>query len=131
MDFTYDKLSLDKSLIYNNCFRYRSYIDGEDYYYIKMEGDMVCEYLSSVDITFKTDKVVLMENATSKDIENGIYKWEDFTGGEIIIQVSKTDNIDRKPMYEEFIPWYIKLVIALIVIGIAIVAYKIIKRDSD
>lgn len=132
LDFVYDELSLDKSLIYNNCFRYRSYIDGDDYYYIKMEGDMVCEYLSSVDITFKTDKVVLMENATYKDKEKGIYKWENFSGGEIIIQVSKVDSINSNvnAKAKELIPWYIKVVIASIVVVAAIVAYKMIKRDS-
>lgn len=133
LDFVYDDISIDKSLVYNDCFRYRNFIDGEDYYYIKLEGDMACEYLTSANVTFKTDKFVIMSNADEKDEEKGIYEWKDFDGGEIVIQVSKTRTYaeNKADLNTELIPWYVKLIISLVVIGVVFIFYKIIKRDHE
>lgn len=132
LDFVYDELSFDKSLVYNDCFRYRNYIDGKDYYYIKLEGDMACEYLESANIKFMTDKFVIMTNATKKDEEKGIYEWKDFSGGEIVIQVSKdkTYEENKREADTELFPWYVKIIIACGIVGLGIVFYKLIKRDS-
>lgn len=133
LDFEYKDISIDKSLVYNNCFRYKNFINGKDYYYVKLEGDMSCEYLTDANIVFKTDKKVFMENADEKDEENGIYKWNNFTGGEIYFQVSKSVSIAdaNKNKNQEFIPWYVKIIISLIVIVIVFVIYKKIKRDQE
>ena len=128
MDFVYEDISFEKSNFYNNCFRYRTFIDGDDYYYIKMEGDSVCDYLTSVDIVFKTDKLVYKTNADEQDEEKGIYKWNEFKGGEIIIQVSKTETLESRnaELNKEFIPWYIKLIISgVVVVGCVVVIKKI------
>ena len=89
LNFKYDNISLEKSLVYQNCFKYKNFIDGKNYYYIKLEGDMICENLNSSDIIFKTDKTVFMDNADEKDEEKGIYKWNNFKSGTIYFQVSK------------------------------------------
>lgn len=132
LDFVYDEISFDKSLIYNKCFTYRNYIDGEDYYYIKLEGDVACEYLSRANITFKTDKFVIMTNATKKDEEKGIYEWKDFEGGEIVIQVSKekTYQENKAELNATLFPWYVKLLIGLAIVGIGFIFYKLIKRTG-
>ena len=132
LDFVYKDISYEKSKIYNNCFKYRTFIDEDDYYYIKLEGDSVCDYLSSADITFKTDKLVYKINADEQDEENGIYKWNEFKGGEIIIQVSKTETVASRnaELNKEFIPWYVKLIVSgVVVVGVVIVIQKI-KRDQ-
>jgi len=133
LDFVYDEISLEKSLVYNGCFRYRNYIDEEDYYYIKLEGDMSCEYLTSANIKFTTDKFVIMTNASKKDEEKGIYEWENFSGGEIVIQVSKdrTYQENKKEANTELIPWYGKIIVAIVIVGLGFVFYKLIKRDNE
>ena len=116
LDFVYDELSFDKSLVYNNCFRYRNYIDSEDYYYIKLEGE-ACEYLTSANVKFTTDKFVIMTNATKKDEEKGIYEWKDFSGGEIVIQVSK-EKTYKEHIAEadtELFPWYVLYIFNLLI----------------
>ena len=132
LDFVYDELSFDKSLIYNDCFRYRNYIDSKDYYYIKLEGDMACEYLTNANIRFTTDKFVIMTNATKKDEEKGIYEWKDFSGGEIVIQVSKekTYEDNKTEANTKLFPWYVKIIIACGIVRLGFVFYKLIKRDS-
>jgi len=133
LDFTYDNISIEKSPVFNQCFRYQNFIDGDNYYYIDLETDMFCEYLSTSDIVFKTDKLVLTENADEKDVDKGIYKWNDFDGGHIYIQVSKTETISDKEQatHGEFIPWYIKLIISLIAVVVVIVILRKIKRDHE
>lgn len=132
LDFEFKDVSFEKSRFYNDCFKYRTFIDGDDYYYIKLEGESVCEYLKEVDIVFKTDKYVYDTNAQEKDEEKGIYKWKNFNGGEIIIQVSKTETLksynDNQSV--EFIPWYVKLIVSGIVVLVVFIIYRKIKKDQ-
>lgn len=129
MDFTYDKLSFENSRIYKGCFRYKTFIEEDDYYYLNLQGDVACEYLSNADIVFKTDKVVINSNADEKDEEKGIYKWNDFEGGEIILQVSKINDINsvKDVSNGELIPWYWKLIISVVLVVIIGFVYKKIK----
>lgn len=133
LDFKYDNISIDNSLIYKNCFRYKTFLDKDDYYYIHLEGDMVCEYLSSSDIVFKTDKVVLKHNADEVDKDKGIYKWNDFKSGEIVFQVSKTESIvtSAKKIDDGIIPLYVKIIIAAVVGIIIFVVYKKVKKSQE
>lgn len=133
LNFKYDKIPLEKSLVYQDCFRYRDFIDGANYYYVKLEGDMSCEYLSNATITFKTDKKVFMDNADEKDEEKGIYKWNNFKGGTIYFQVSKNISIEKAMADKnkgELIPWYIKIIIALITVGIVFIFFSKLKREQ-
>lgn len=133
LDFKYDNISIDNSLVYKNCFRYKTFLDKDDYYYFHLEGDMVCEYLSSSDIVFKTDKVVLKHNADEVDEEKGIYKWNDFEKGEIVFQVSKTEKIQTttKTIDDGIIPLYVKIIIAAIVGLIIFVVYRKVKKSQE
>lgn len=131
LDFDYEDISLEKSLIYQECFEYKMFEEKDDYYLIRLEGKTTCEYLTNVDVVFKTDKVVINSNAEEIDEEKGIYKWNDFTGGEISLQVSKVDTISKTGSYSEMIPWYIKIVITVVVVGIVFVVYKKIKSNQE
>lgn len=133
LNFKYDEVPLDKSLVYQNCFRYKNFIDGSNYYYVKLEGDMSCEYLTNATITFKTDKKVFMENADEKDEQKGIYKWNNFKGGTIYFQVSKDitikqaeDSMKRK----ELIPWYVKVILAVVTLGVVFIFFNKIKKEQ-
>ena len=131
LNFKYDNISLEKSLVYQNCFKYKNFIDGKNYYYIKLEGDMICENLNSSDIIFKTDKKVFMDNADEKDEEKGIYKWNNFKSGTIYFQVSKDIKIDeakesKKP--KELIPWFVKVIISVVIIGVIFILIRKIKE---
>jgi hypothetical protein len=131
LDFDYKDISLEKSLIYQECFEYKMFEEKDDYYIIRLEGKTTCEYLTSVDVVFKSDKVVINSNAEEKDEEEGIYKWNDFTGGEIMLQVSKVDTLSKNGSYIEMIPWYVKLIISLVVGLIIFFVYKKIKRNQE
>ena len=131
LDFDYKDISLEKSLIYQECFEYKLFEEKDDYYIIRLEGKTTCEYLTSVDVVFKSDKVVINSNAEEKDEEKGIYKWNDFTGGEIMLQVSKVDTLSKNGSYIEMIPWYVKLIISLVVGLIIFFVYKKIKRNQE
>jgi len=133
LDFTYDNISIEKSPVFNQCFRYQNFIDGDNYYYIDLETDMFCEYLSTSDIVFKTDKVVLKHNADEVDEEKGIYKWNDFEKGEIVFQVSKTEKIQTatKTIDDGIIPLYVKIIIAAIVGLIIFVVYRKVKKSQE
>lgn len=133
LDFKYNDISIENSLVYKNCFQYKTFLDKDDYYYFHLEGDMVCEYLSSSDIVFKTDKVVLKHNADEVDEEKGIYKWNDFNTGEIIFQVSKTEKIQstNNGIDDGIIPLYVKIIIAVVVGLIIFVVYKKVKKSQE
>lgn len=133
LDFKYKDISLENSLVYKNCFQYKTFLDKEDYYYIRLEGDMVCEYLTSSDIVFKTDKVVLQHNADEVDEEKGIYKWNNFDGGEIVFQVSKLEKIQTNSnnIDEGIIPLYVKIIVAAVVGLIIFVIYKKVKKSQE
>ena len=131
LDFDYKDISLEKSLIYQECFEYKMFEEKDDYYIIRLEGKTTCEYLTSVDVVFKSDKVVINSNAEEKDEEKGIYKWNGFTGGEIMLQVSKVDTLSKNGSYIEMIPWYVKLIISLVVGLIIFFVYKKIKRNQE
>lgn len=129
LDYTYDDVSIEKSQIFD-CFRYKNFIDGDDYYYVSLETDMVCENLKDATITFKTDKKVLDDNASEKDVSQGIYKWNNFVGGKIYFQVSKTQKIDSSNVEDvDFIPWYIKIIIVLVFAVVIFFIYRKVKRD--
>ncbi len=133
LDFKYNDISIENSLVYKNCFQYKTFLDKDDYYYFHLEGDMVCEYLSSSDIVFKTDKVVLKHNADEVDEEKGIYKWNDFESGEIVFQVSKTEKIQstNNGIDDGIIPLYVKIIIAVVVGLITFVVYKKVKKSQE
>lgn len=132
LDFEYKDVKLTSSRFYNDCFKNRTFIERDNYYYIELEGDSVCEYLKDVDITFKTDKYVYDINATEKDYEKGIYKWKDFSGGKIIIQVSRNETLKsyNENLDVEFIPWYFKLIISVVVIFIIFLMCRKIKKEQ-
>ena len=91
---------------------------------------MVCENLKDATITFKTDKKVLDDNASEKDVSQGIYKWNNFVGGKIYFQVSKTQKIDDSNVEDvDFIPWYIKIIIVLVFAVVIFFIYRKVKRD--
>ena len=131
LDFEYKDISLENSLVYQECFEYKMFEEKDDYYLIRLEGDTTCEYLTSVDIVFKTDKEVINSNADSVDKEKGIYKWNDFTGGEIMFQVSKVDSLSKNGSYIEMIRWYIKLIVSGVVVLVIFFVYKKIKSNQE
>ena len=131
LDFEYKDISLENSLVYQECFEYKMFEEKDDYYLIRLEGKTTCEYLTSVDVVFKTDKEVINSNADSEDKENGVYKWNNFTGGEIMFQVSKVDSLSKNGSYIEMIPWYVKLIVSFVVALVIFWVYKKIKKSQD
>ena len=118
--YKYDKLSLKESLIYKECFTEKSIVEGENSIYIKLTGDIKCEYLGDTTVTFKTDKKVLTTNATKKDEKNGVHTWDKLTKDGIVIEVSKKDLTKDA----NIIPPIVRIVIVLLLLGTGIYILK-------
>ena len=118
--YKFDKLSLKDSLVFNECFKEKSIIDEEKSIYIKLSGEVVCEYLENVSITFKTDKQVINTNAEKQNKRKGIYSWDKIPDEGIIIEVSKK-NIKKDA---NIIPPVLRIIIVLILLGIGIYVLK-------
>lgn len=118
--YKYDKLSLKDSLVYNECFSKKSIVEDKNSIYIKLDGEIVCEYLENATIAFKTDKQVLKTNADTKNKRKGIYSWNHIPDDGIIIEISKK-NIKKDV---NIIPPILRIVIVLILLGIGIYILK-------
>ncbi len=116
--YVYKDLSFDKSLVYNDCFSEKSFVDGDESVYIYLGGEMTCEHLENATITFKTDKQVIKHNADK--VKKGVYSWDSIPTDGIVIEVSKK-NISKDA---NMIPPVIRIIIIAILLGIGIYILK-------
>lgn len=136
-NYTYKKLNISKSPAISKCFEVVDVLEGDNYYYFNVKGNMICEYINDFKITFKTDKKVLVENASSKDKKKGIYtwdlsdlsKWNKSEG--IKLMVSKEDEEVKSKKGSISIFRVIVLILLVIVIVIVLLVTKKKNDDSD
>lgn len=118
LSYEYDKISFENSYVFN-CFSEKEFIERKDHYVIKLYlgNEVKCPYINNIKINFKTDYKVLYHNATSFNVKEGRYKWNDMKGT-IELRVSRKLKEDSKNASSYYRP--LALILAMAVGGVII-----------
>lgn len=121
MKYTYDLAKFSNAKYFNICFENTTYINKNNYVYIKGYGGFYCTSSTGIDIKIKTDKLVISNNADS--VNGNTYIWhvklKDYDKFELEFQVDLTKNKDYNPKENIKVISTFKIIIGII-IGIAI-----------
>lgn len=120
-NYTFDEFKGSNSI--NSCFE-NIEMNGEDVYYINLNGNFYCLYSDSIDIKIKTNNEVIRHNADRK--EGNTYIWNIHSGNsnnvDILFEVSK--DIKNKSIILEISI----IIVLLIILGIVL---KVIKKKNE
>ena len=120
----------DLSIVYE-CFSKHTYEENEKSLYYYAFGDFTCNYLDEESsFILETDTKVIDSNATKK--EGNKYYWilnsEEVQKNGIYFQILKTSKIVRND--SSLMPWYIKLILSIMVICTIVGSISYIKKHS-
>ena len=131
VNFNLNKTTLDDLSIVYECFSKHTYKEDDNSIYYYAFGDYTCDYLDE-DSSFilETKTKVVESNANDKSVDKYIWNLnsKEVKENGIYFQIMKENKIEKKD--SSLIPWYIKLILSIMVICTIVGSISYIKKHS-
>ncbi|MBE6151169.1 MAG: hypothetical protein E7162_05100 [Firmicutes bacterium] len=125
-------VKLNKLKAVSECFTLNTYKESENSYYISLYGNFTCDNLTNSTFTLETDAKVATENSHKK--EGNKYIWnleEEKLKDGIKFQIIKPELENIKIGSDTMFSTTAKIIIALIIIGIVVGLFLILKKTNE
>ncbi len=132
LKYDYSSMDMDQAYIPSSCFESYTFLNEEDYYYLHVMGRFACMYGDKVNVTVKTNQLVMETNGK---INGDRYTWvideENSDDVDMYIKISKTETSKSNSSN----PWTTLRIIGIVVLSILCVitlaVVFIVKKNSE